>query len=248
MKRSILIILILCFLVPYSESQVWKRKRYQVTVGLGASQLMGDIGGYSIGKNLAGLKDLRLSQFRYDLNVNLKYRITRNFNTRLSLTYAAFHSSDAVGSNEARGLESSTSILEPALLWEYYFIKKKSERPYLFIKARNGFFGGICKALDVYAFTGVGGALYSTKGNDALLNRGLAPQGITPVVPVGLGLSMMYSPIMNFGIELGGRYSFSDNLDGYHSQYSSTNDVYYFLNFTITYKLKTAANGLPSFR
>ncbi|MBE3095445.1 MAG: hypothetical protein IMZ52_10475 [Actinobacteria bacterium] len=32
----------------------------------------------------------------------------------------------------------------------------------------------------------------------------------------------------DFGVELGGRYSFSDNLDGYTSQYSSSNGVYYF--------------------
>ena len=60
--------------------------------------------------------------------------------------------------------------------------------------------------------------------------------------------TLIYSPNINFGIELAGRYSFSDYLDGYTSQYSSSNDVYYFLNFTITYKLKTGPKGLPSFR
>ena len=68
------------------------------------------------------------------------------------------------------------------------------------------------------------------------------------MIPVGIGTTLVYSPNYNFGVEFGGRYSFSDNLDGYTSQYSSSNDVYYFLNFTITYKLKTGPNGLPSFR
>lgn len=45
-----------------------------------------------------------------------------------------------------------------------------------------------------------------------------------------------------------GRYTFSDGLDGYTSQYSSSNDVYYFLNFVISCKLKTGENGWPSFR
>jgi hypothetical protein len=78
--------------------------------------------------------------------------------------------------------------------------------------------------------------------------RGKAPNGITPVIPVGLGINLVYSPVMNFGLELGARYSFSDNIDGYDSQYSSVNDVYYFFNLTFTYKWKTGAKSLPSFR
>ena len=65
---------------------------------------------------------------------------------------------------------------------------------------------------------------------------------------LGLGSTMIYSPNFNFGVELTGRYTFSDNLDGYTSQYSSSNDVYYFFNFTITYKMKNGAKGWPSFR
>lgn len=53
---------------------------------------------------------------------------------------------------------------------------------------------------------------------------------------------------MNFGIELGGRYSFSDYIDKYTSIYSKANDVYYFLTFTLSVKLPTAHNGLPAFR
>ena len=57
-----------------------------------------------------------------------------------------------------------------------------------------------------------------------------------------------YSPDFNFGVEIGGRYTTTDYLDGYSSQYSKSNDVYYFLNVTVTYKMKTGKNGLPSFR
>ena len=70
-------------------------------------------------------------------------------------------------------------------------------------------------------------------------------KGFAAVIPVGLGTTLIYSPDINFGVEFGGRYSFSDYLDGYTSQYSSSNDVYYFFNFTFTYKLKTGPKGLP---
>ncbi len=72
--------------------------------------------------------------------------------------------------------------------------------------------------------------------------------GFAAVIPAGLGTTLIYSPNLNFGLEVGGRYAFTDYLDGYTSQYSKANDVYYFLNLTITYKLKTGRNGWPRFR
>jgi hypothetical protein len=134
---------------------------------------------------------------------------------------------------------------------EYYFIKNRTEDSYLFSKGRSRT-GGLFGLFDFYVFTGVGGLNYTVKPNDNLNNKmvsnGVKPGGFTPVIPVGLGSNMVFSPDFNFGFEIGGRYSFSDNLDGYSSQYSSSKDVYYFVNITVTYKMKTGPNGLPSFR
>ena len=249
MKRSILTILLLCFIVLFSDAQIWKLKRYEAVVGFGPSFFFGDVGGYSQGENILGFKDLTFKQIRFDFNVNLKYRITQNLNVRLSITSGVFHATDVRGSNEGRGFESSTLIIEPALIGEYYFIKNKAENSYLFTKGKNTGFIGMLKSLDFYAFTGIGGLGYSVKGNDKLENFGIDPEGFTAVIPVGIGTTLIFSPNFNFGIEFAGRYSFSDNLDGYSNiQYSRSNDVYYFLNFTITYKLKTGAKGWPSFR
>ena len=252
MKRSFLTILLLSILFPLTEAQsdapLWKMKRYEAVVGLGPSFFFGDIGGYSNTKNIIGLKDLTLLQTRFDFNFNLKYRITQDFNARISLTYGFLHATDTRGSNENRGFEASISIFEPALIGEYYFIKNKAENSYLFTKGRGGGLIGFVKSLDFYVFTGIGGLNYSIRGNDKLVSHGVGPGGFTAVIPFGLGSTLVYSPQFNFGVELGRRYSFSDNLDGYTSQYSSSNDVYYFLNFTITYRLKTGKHGLPSFR
>ena len=252
MKRSILIILLFCLLSSFSEAQLWKMKRYQVVAGFGPTLFFGDIGGYSKAKNILGLRDMSFLQTRFDLNLNLKYRIAQDINARLSFTYGFLHATDERGSNEARGYEASISVFEPALIGEYYFIKNRTEDSYLFSKGRNGAGGGLFGLLDFYVFTGIGGLNYTVKPNDSLNNKmvsnGVKPSGFTTVIPVGLGSNMVFSPNFNFGVELGGRYSLSDNLDGYSSQYSSSKDVYYFFNFTITYKLKTGPNGLPSFR
>lgn len=248
MKRHLVVLLLFCLLAPVSHAQIWKRKRYEFTFGLGPSQFFGDVGGYSNGKNFLGLRDLSFSQSRYNLNVDLRYRVTQLFSTRLSLTYANLHASDARGSNIDRDYDAVTTIFEPALLGEYYFVKHKRERSFLLVWRGQGTFGDVLRAFDFYAFSGIGGLYYNVNPNATLKAKGGDLSGFTGVVPLGLGGSFIYTPNINFGVELGGRYALSDKIDGYTSQYSRFNDVYYFLNFTITYKLKVGPRGLPSFR
>lgn len=249
MKRILLIILLFCLAVPFSQGQLWRMRRWEASAAAGPSFFFGDVGGYSRTKNLLGFRDLTYLQTRFDINGNFKYRITRVANIRLSMTYALFNATDVRGSNEDREYQSKTSLFEPALLGEYYFIKNRAEMSYLFIKGRRSFFSQILRSLDFYAFAGIGGALFYVDPNEALLARDMPVSGFTPVIPGGVGATLIYNPNLNFGVELGGRYAFSDYIDGYSSpQFSKANDVYYFLNFTIAYKLKTGPHGWPSFR
>jgi hypothetical protein len=246
MKRSFLVIILFCLVAQISEAQLWKMKRWEIQFGTGPSFFFGDIGGFSRSKNLLGFKDISYRQTMFDINTSLKYRLSRTFNTKLSLSYGFLHGVDLRGSNENRAFEASTSIFEPALIWEYYFIKNRYESSYLFLKGKG--FWTMLSSLDFYLFAGIGGVNYSVRGNDALVNHGMKTGGFSTVIPGGIGATLIYSPNFNFGVELGGRYAFTDYLDGYTSQYSSANDVYYFLNFTVTYKLKSSPSGLPSFR
>jgi hypothetical protein len=248
MRRSVLILLIIWLAAPFSQAQLWNLRRMEVSGGFGPSFFFGDVGGYSKGENLLGLKDLSFLQTRYEINGSIKFRITSNINARLSFTYGLLHATDERGSNEGRGYEASINIFEPALIGEYYFIKNESENSYLFLKGRNRFSGGFLSSIDLYAFTGIGGVNYKVEGNDALIERGMKDGGFSAVIPLGIGSNFIFSPNFNFGVELGGRYAFTDYLDGFSSQYSKANDVYYFINFTVTYKLKTGTNGLPTFR
>lgn len=248
MKRSILIILLFLLAIPFSQAQLWRMRRWEAVGGIGPDFFFGDIGGFTIGKNIIGFKDMNYRQTRFDINGSVKYRLTRTVNARLSMTYALFHASDARGTNEGRDFEALTSAFEPAIIGEYYFIKNYSENSYLFVKGRGSFIRELFRTLDFYAFAGIGGLAYTVKGNDALVAHGMETGGFTAVIPAGVGATLIYSPNINFGVEFGGRYAFTDFLDGYTSQYSKANDVYYFLNFTVTYKLKTGPHGLPSFR
>lgn len=251
MKRPVLILLLLSLMYALSEdragAQLWKMRRYEASAGLGPSFFFGDVGGFSKTENVLGFRDLTFLQTRVNFNLSAKYRILQDVNLRLSLSGAMLRATDTRGSNEKRDLGSKISIFEPAFIGEFYFIKNKNESSYLFSKGQGGF-RQIISSLDFFAFTGFGGAVFSVKGNDNLIDKAMDTRGFTPVIPIGVGATMIYSPDFNFGIELGGRYSFSDYLDGYTSQYSSSNDVYYFLNFTFTYKLRTGPSGWPLFR
>jgi len=248
MKRTILVILLLGIIVPLAEAQLWKLKRIELSGGIGTSTFFGDVGGFSHGENSWGLKDITFLQTRYNINFDVKYRISQVFNARISLCYGVMHATDERGSNEKRAFEASTTIVEPSLLGEYYFVRNRAETSYLFNKGRGRGLIRLFKSLDFYAFTGIGGLRYSIVPNEKLSKHGLDPSGFTAVIPVGLGGTLSAYPSLNFGLELGFRYTFSDNLDGYTSQYSSANDVYYFLNFTVTYRLKIKKGILPSFR
>jgi len=248
MKRSLFIVVVLCFAVQSSDAQLWKLRRWESQFGIGPSFSFPDIGGFSIGDNFLGFRDLSYRQTRFDINGSLRYRLGRVANMRVSLTYAMLHATDLRGSNEGRELEANTSLFEPALLFEYYFIKNKYESSYLFLKGKG--LWAILSSLDFYAFGGIGANDFSVKliGDINGTYESVKKDGFSAVLPGGIGATLIYNPNLNFGVEFGGRYAFSDYLDGYTSQFSKANDVYYLLNFTVTYKFKTTAKGWPAIR
>ncbi len=247
MKRFVIILLGLFLLTQFSGAQLWKTKRYEAVAGIGTAQFFGDIGGFSQTDNILGIRDFSFRQTRFNINGGLKYRITQNLNAKLGLTFGMLHATDKRGSNEDRSMEATTTIFEPDLTGEFYFIKSQRENSYLFSRGRKTRFNNIISSLDFYVFTGIGGLAYGVKGNDVLVARGMEEGGFTAVIPAGVGVNLLIMPDYNLGMELGGRYAFSDYLDGYTSPYSRSNDVYYFFSFTFTYKLLTGRNGLPAF-
>ncbi|HPX43963.1 MAG TPA: hypothetical protein PLL51_05595 [Bacteroidales bacterium] len=253
MKRLLFVVIVFCVTAQISDAQLWKLRRWEAQVGVGPSFFFPDIGGYTHGENILGFKDLNYRQTRFNVNGNLRYRLGRTANVRLSGTYAMLHAIDERGSNENRGYEAVTNLFEPAIIGEFYFIKNKYESSYLFLRGKS--LWALLSSLDFYAFAGVGGAAYKVNPNEALTQRGITEpgstkfEGIDLIIPAGIGATLIYNPNLNFGVEFGGRWAKTDYLDGFDpAVVSKVNDKYYFLNFTVTYKLKTTARGFPSFR
>ncbi len=254
MKRLILLSMVVLMFAPYTTAQLWKMKRYEATAGLGTSQFYGDIGGFTIGKNAIGLKDITFRQTMFNVNGAFRYFIIDNVAARLSFTYAMFHATDARGSNETRNYESFTNLFEPSLTGEYYFVRNRERNSFLFQThrgLRRNRIRDFLNSIDGYAFTGIGGAGYDVFWRNeefATEKPDMQTSGFTAIIPLGVGAKLALDPNILVGIELAGRYAFSDYLDGYTSQWSARNDVYHTFSFTFNYRIKTARNGLPSLR
>lgn len=257
-KRLILMCMVVLLTAPFASAQLWKMKRYEATAAVGTSQFYGDIGGFTIGENAWGLKDLTFLQTRFSVNGSFRYFITDNIAARLSLTYALLHATDVRGANPDRDYRAGTSLFEPALLGEYYFVRNRGRNSFLFQNYRSLHRNRVrdfLSSIDGYAFTGIGGAGYNVfYGNDKILTRwdtdpSQRRSGFTAVIPLGVGAKVAMDPNWLIGVELAGRYALSDYLDGYSSdQYSRRNDAYHTFSVTVNYRIKTARNGLPAFR
>ena len=237
MRKFVALLLFICLYSSGLKAQIWESRRWEISGGIGPTLFFGDIGGFSPDENLLGLKDIGGRQTRYNASGTVKYRILRDLNVRATFTGGTFHASDMKGSNVDRGFESSTIFFEPLAIAEYYFIKNKAENNYLFLKNSGRYISSLFYYFDFYAFTGFGANFFNVTGNDKLIERGMVESGSAVVIPVGIGTSFVFSPELNFGMEICGRYAFSDYLDGFSSQYSDSNDVYYTVNFTVTYKI-----------
>lgn len=247
MKKFLFLLVFLSFISMASDAQLWKLRRYEAVASIGTTQFYGDIGGFSKGENLMGLKDISFKQTRFNFTASFKYRIIDVASVRLNLAFGGFRATDAKGSNESRGFEAVTTFFEPTVMGEYYFVKNKSENSFLRLKDSRKGLNALIPALDIYTFAGFGGLAYKVNPNDKLAPRVTESKGFTPVIPIGVGLNLFYTSNISLGMEFGARFTFSDNIDGYSSIYSKSNDVYHFLNFTLTYKINTGYNGLPKF-
>jgi hypothetical protein len=264
MKRAVFLILFFTLICIAGEAQVrnprsfrgrafssdkpWKYRRWEMMAGIGTSQLYGDIGGYTPGQNALGFKDFSFSNLRFSLNGGMRYWINDSFAVRGNLAIAGLHCSDDKGSNETRAFESSTFLFEPSVLGEVDIIKSKYESMNLFGKGSRNLFVSLLYTINVYGFAGVGGAVYSVNYNDVAVVGTLKDGGFSAVFPVGIGIRMQYNTRVSFGIEWSNRFTLSDYIDGYTSQYSNHNDMYRFFNLTYCYKLRTGKNGGPVFR
>ncbi len=248
MNRSALIVIVLLFLFSGSASaQTWKMKRYEAMLGMGGTFYMGDIGSITPKKSLAGLKDVAFRFTRPVIFAGFRYKVYERIWVKMNLNFGWLYGDDTYGSNDSRGIVFRTSFFEPSLQAEYAFIADKSSNNYLMMKGKG--IVSFASNISFYGFAGFGPVIFSPKILADPYNRTTADHPkVAMAFPVGLGVKYGLTPDWMIGFELGGRWTTTDYLDAFTSQYSKSNDFYYLATFQMIYKLDTSRDGWPTIK
>lgn len=246
MKRLIFILLVILFFLPDSNAQLWKYKRFQASGYLGTSQFFGDVGGFTRGENAIGFKDMTLKQTRFTVGASVKFWVVEDATIRGGVSFTMVHGTDVRGSNINRGFVSTASIIEPTIGGEYYFIRNKARNSYLFLQSGRLSSTSLLKLIDVYATVNFGAAIFSVTPNELLESRMGKDSGVAFSVPVGVGADLVLSPKVCIGTEMLIHGTFTDYLDGYTSQYSARNDMFYTWVLSFNYNFKLKKSRYPS--
>ncbi len=249
-KSFFIIISLILFLISSTDTsaQRWKLRRYEVSAGLGTVNFFGDIGGTADDDNLIGFKDIQLKYTRPSLFMGAAYRLREDMNIRMKLIFGLIAGDDHNSRNDGRNFAFTSTIFEPSLQFEYYLIPESKSYTSSAIFNRRGMVNNYAQ-ISVYAFAGIGGILSNPKPLKDYVNvfeDNFSKFGLA--FPLGLGLRYSVDSQWSIGFEFGRRFTLTDYIDGYTSQFSKHKDIYYVSSFTAIYKLRTDRRGLPSLK
>lgn len=242
MQRLILLILTLALFVGTSTAQRWKRQRVEYSLGFGATNFLGDLGGRDqVGTDF--IMDYEWAATRYAGGLGYRYQLANDWYVKGNLYYALVSGNDSYTQEPARAsreLNFKAHILELSAQFEYMLIKQKTGHLYRL----RGVRGKSWFRFEVYVFGGLGAIWYSPYGEKDGKWYKLAPlntegqglpggpsdySGFTAVVPYGLGIRRNLSGgarSRHFGswsisLELSTRKTFSDYIDDVSTYYYS---------------------------
>ena len=267
--KTINILVILFLFQTNADAQRWKLRRYEVSFNLGTVQAFGDFGTFPNGENWLGLKDINLLANRPAFGVSLRYKIDPLYAVSLHVSYGKGYGDDGeVGVDDhCTGRAFKTPIYELHTRFEYFLISEdQSGLKSAAMFNRRGMINNY-RTISAYTFLGIGGMYMQP---DFISREGInydesldpsfryyqtidAPStsysNFNLVVPVGLGARYILNDQWIMGAEVGWRWTSTDFIDGFTTTSEATkhNDVYYFLMFNITHRIKTTRRGLPAF-
>lgn len=261
--KGILLLAVVLGITYNLDAQRWKAKRYEVVIGMGSTNIFGDIGGGASRENLMGIKDIKLATTRPALLFNARYRISPRVATKFSFIYGYGYGNDKTGPNPWRGYKFNSQIFEPGVFFEYYILTEDNRISSSAMYYHRGMASNYTR-LGLYIYSGLAGAMVFNPNyipssppvnpaTDQPVNLSLESFksfSFNPVVPAGIGLKYLINPDMLLGFEFSGRYSLTDYIDGYkynNPKANKSNDIYYFTTFSVIYRIKNDRYNVPLF-
>jgi len=250
-KQAVVAIFLLLLSGIPVNAQRWKLIRYEAIVGVGTTNVFGDIGGGASRSNLFGIKDIRFDATRPSFTLGLRYKFYQNLAGRFTLTYGLGSGTDAGAVNENRGFTFTTHIIEPSAVFEYYFIPEEKRERTSAMYNRRGMLNNYSR-LGAYVFGGIAGCYFSPHitGTENVNQSYISGYShITAAIPAGVGVKYIIDEDWMVGFELGGRLALSDFIDGYNPDIPANKalDIYYFSTFSAIYRIKNDRDNIPTF-
>lgn len=250
--RKIVLICLSLLVSSVSFSQKWKLTRYELMYGIGIANYFGDIGSTANGDNLYGVKDIRILSTRPSFMVGARYKIKQNLHTRVAFSLLMLSGNDSRGSYTQRNYSFNTLGLEQTAQIEYALLSEDRNRTSFAVYNKRGIMYSRSR-IGVYAFAGIGGLFYTpfidhSNSDPSYTFKGdqfSSGASYTGVAFGGLMLKTIYNNYLAMSLEFGPRFVLTDNLDGLTSKFSKSNDMYYYLNFSVIYRIKTSRKGYP---
>ena len=221
MRNSILVFISILFFSSISSGQNLDARRIDLLLGPGTTTVFGDIGDWQIGPSVC---------------TGVRYKFQKYWSVKANLIFGIGFGRDTLTRHNSRRYEFSTFIIESSVQVEYYF---------LFLEGRRYNNKGLLldlPAVGVYGFAGLGGSFfYPTPGGELENNYDDDFTKLSLVVPIGVGARYNLNNDWSVGLEFGRRSTTTDYLDGYTSENSTANDVYFFGILSLSCKIFSPA-------
>lgn len=250
MKRIYSLIFLIGLLHSSTIAQQWKSAPLEIFGGISNFHYFGDIGGSPSESNWGGLRDINLRKIRPGLHIGARYQIIKPVTIKVNYDIGFLAQSDKNSKNDGRNLAFLTLINEFAVSGEFYIIPESDENYYYSIMQVRGGLRHFRQPFSLYVTLGAGGIYYNVWARDALTThpRFVDTESWAMVIPVGIGAKYALMPSISAGAEIVARYTTTDYLDGYTSDFSEHNDIYYTFVLKVNYKIRQTRKrniGLP---
>lgn len=246
--RFWLITSVLLLLVSFeADAQRWKLARYEAGVGLGTVHTFMDIGApeYLI-------RSFQFIDSRVNVSSHVGFRLLEDLTVKLDLNYLMIGGVDP--ERRPRSLQFTSNCFEHVIRFDYTFIGGGRTFGSTALYNRKGMVNDIGSNY-FYVFAGAGGILSKAivrnqDGSEAIGNPSYYNNvnwGI--VIPAGFGYKRSLASYFDLSAEIGGRFSFTDKIDGYqHATASLYNDKYLITSIQAVYRIRNNRKGVPIFK
>ena len=243
-KNYILVLLIsggISFNSLYSQAlarpNAWKKYRKEVTLSVGASGFLGDLGGRNtIGKDNSPV-DLEFSKTRVAVSAGFRYKLNKNINWNSSFNFLSLAGDDKLTTEQYRNnrnLNFKSNIYELATRVEFGISSFK--RPGVYSLKKSLVRTSKTRAYELLGFVGIGVFYFNPKGIDPSTNKYVSlqplhtegqglPGGpkqykrVSISLPVGVALHVILNKYWSVGMELCYRKTFTDYIDDVSTTY-----------------------------